>query len=99
MNQLLTELHALIGREVDYAGVYCQVIDVLSDGPSLVLGRLRDEGVIQPDQYGDAKRRVPKTYTVPLISEIDHDLHPVVRALAEPEQLEVLRALLSEHPG
>lgn len=93
MTELLHTLHALLGREVVYDGVHCQVIDVLADGPSLVLSRLGSRGVIQADQYGDARRRVPQTYTIPLRSLIEDDLHPVVRALASAAEQSRLRLL------
>lgn len=97
MTELLDTLHAFLGREVVFDGVHCQVIDVLSDGPSLVLSRLGTAGIIQTDQYGDARRRVPETYTVPLRSRIEDDLHPVVRALATDPECCRLRALSAPH--
>lgn len=94
MTELLQTLRGLIGREVQYEGVLCQVIDVLVDGPALVLGRRGQRGVIQTDQYGDARRRVPQTYTVPLRSRIESDLHPVVRAFTDAREQAQLRRLL-----
>lgn len=91
MTDLIKLLQSLIGRRLMYDGVHCQVIEVLTEGPSVVLTRIGDEGVIQPDQYGDARRRVPQTYTIPLLSSIEDDLHPVIRAAADDEQIERLR--------
>lgn len=94
MDQLIAEMSRLLGEHIVYEGVPCEVIDVLIEGPSLVLAR-RDgaESVIQRDEHGDPRRRVPRTYTVPLQSEITPDLHPVVLRLAAEDQLARLRQL------
>jgi hypothetical protein len=94
MHELINEMARLLGRRITHQGVPCEVIDVLTEGPSLVLERLdHDDNVIQGDEHGDPRRRVPRTYTVPLRSEIHTELHPVVLELAEPEQAERLRRL------
>lgn len=56
---------------VRYRGVFYAVIEVLdadSDQPQLVLKG--EESRIQPDQWGDARRRVPDTLTVRLYTEV-----------------------------
>lgn len=94
MDKLTTEMARLVGERIVYEGVPCEVIDVLTEGPSLVLAR-RDSGsdVIQRDEHGDPRRRVPRTYTVPLHSEVTSDLHPIVLMLAGEEQAARLRQL------
>lgn len=96
MTELLRTLQSLIGRGGEYEGVPCQVIDVLADGPALVLGRLGAGGIIQADQHGDARRRVPQTYTVPLRSALGADLHPVLLAFTDAAEQQSLRRLLSD---
>lgn len=57
---------ALIGRRVRYRGEPYEVLEILErDPPALVL---RNEAHlrIQPDQHGEAHRRVPDIVTVPI---------------------------------
>jgi len=60
----LDTLRSLIGRRVRHHGLECRVIEVLEDGPALVLQDLSPRDVIQPDQHGEAHRRVAELYTV-----------------------------------
>ena len=62
------QLHTMIGQCVVFKGVYCQVVEIIEDGPSLVLEDLEAHVGIQPDQHGEAHRRVPKTYTIRVFS-------------------------------
>jgi hypothetical protein len=96
MTALLRELHGLIGLEFEYQGAYCEVIEILSDGPALVLACRTGGERIQADQFGEPRRRAPTTYTIPLLSEVEDDLHPVVRALVDAERETRLRALIAE---
>lgn len=73
-------LEALIGRRAEYAGEPYSVIEILPDGPQLVLQH-RDHMAIQQDLQGRAYRRVPETVCLEL-----HDEH------GQPSpQLELLR--------
>lgn len=71
----LEQLHGLIGRRVTHHGVNCQIIEILDDGPALVLADCEANTTIQPDQMGDAHRRVPTTFTIPVLAEAD-EFHP-----------------------
>lgn len=93
MNDLATTLHALVGRRLIYDGVACQVIDVIVDGPSLVLCRTDADGIIQPNQFGEARRRVPQTYMIPFWSQVRDDLHPVLRELLTDSECETFALL------
>jgi hypothetical protein len=94
MNELLLlALRELIGREAVLEGVHCQVIEILEHGPCVVVCEIRHTE-IQPDQFGEAHRRVPPTHTVPVLSQVGHDLHPVVRTLAGEALSHRLRSLL-----
>ncbi|MEJ2061086.1 MAG: hypothetical protein P8Y64_11485 [Gammaproteobacteria bacterium] len=86
MSSMLQELQTLIGRKVVVDDVPCELIEVLSEGPAIVLLKLSGDKIIQHDQYGDARRRVTQTYTIPVYSEVDSGLHPVLRTLLTPEE-------------
>ncbi len=65
----MEQLRGLIGRSVDYYGTRCTVIEVLEDNPALVLEACHKHTTIQPDQHGEAHRRVPTTITVPVLNQ------------------------------
>lgn len=59
-------LHQLIGVRARYQNQLYEVLEILEDDPpSLVLQNVHHT-MIQPDQHGEANRRVPETVTVPL---------------------------------
>ncbi len=60
----IEKLRRLIGREVLHQGRRCRIIEVLEEGPSLILQHLTHHTTIQPDQHGEARRRVPATETI-----------------------------------
>ena len=62
----LEQLRGMIGLELYHNNKVCQVIEVLEDGPSLVIQYYDDN--IQQNQHGDAHRRVPETLCVPVLS-------------------------------
>lgn len=93
MDTLVLTLRELIGREAVVDGVRCQVIEILEAGPCVVVCETVG-AEIQSNQYGDPQRRVPRTHTLPLRSQLEQDLHPVVRALAGDELTRRLRSLL-----
>jgi hypothetical protein len=68
-------LHSLIGHEVEFAGTLCQIIEILEDGPALILQQRRHLTSIQADQHGEAHRRVPCTITVPVFDPQGLALH------------------------
>lgn len=59
------DLLALIGQQVTYHQHRCEIIELL-DGSELVLQVLEQDHNIQPTQYGEGHRTVPKTYTLPV---------------------------------
>lgn len=63
----LEQLRGMIGLRVLHMDCECQVVEVLEDGPSLVLMDMETHSTIQADQHGEAHRRVPVTYTVPVL--------------------------------
>ena len=83
---MLRELYQYIGESIIYEGMRCQLIEILEEGPHLVFQCPDKQSDIQSNQHGDATRRSPGTYTVPLLSSIGNDLHPAVKALLPDEQ-------------
>ncbi len=92
-DDLLNQLATLLGREAVVEGRRLSVIEILRDGPMLVL-RESGEGVMQDNLYGQPRRRAPRHFQVPLRSEIGSQLHPVTRAFLNDEEAEVLRRAL-----
>lgn len=65
----IEQLRGLIGRSVEYYGTRCTIIEVIEDDPALVLEACHKHMTIQPDQHGEAHRRVPTTITVPVLNK------------------------------
>jgi hypothetical protein len=72
----LDQLRSMIGLRLLYQGILCRVIEVLEDGPSLVLQSIEEEPSIQANQHGEATRRTPVSYTVPVLNDTQTELHP-----------------------
>ncbi len=73
-----TELRRLIGFEIRLEGQACQIVEVLIDGPALVVECVAGNGRIQANQFGDGNRRVHRHHTVPVYSAIgENQLHPL----------------------
>ncbi|MDH5545320.1 MAG: hypothetical protein OEZ43_06985 [Gammaproteobacteria bacterium] len=62
------QLRNMIGLLVRYEGVHCKVVEVVDEGPAIVLEDLEFHLSIQADQHGEAHRRVPQTYTIEVFS-------------------------------
>lgn len=76
----IEELRRLIGTTVRYHGTPCCIIEVLEDGPALVLLDRAHEGV-QSNQFGEPWRQVPDTYVVPVHQHDSEALHEEFLAL------------------
>ena len=72
----LKQLRQMIGVQVRYRDCLWQVIEVLEDGPSLVLECVAPTKVLQPDQYGEGYRRVPQRTSIPVLTRDRRELHP-----------------------
>lgn len=72
----LPQLRQMIGLQVRYRNDLWQVIELLEDGPTLVLEGLAGRKVVQGDQYGEGYRRAPRRLTVPLLDRAGEALHP-----------------------
>lgn len=77
----IPQLRDLIGTPVRHRNVECVIIELLEEGPHLVLQEMVTGRGIQPDQFGEAHRRVPVTHTVPVHVENTTELHPAFVAL------------------
>jgi hypothetical protein len=71
----IEQLRGMIGLSVSYHGSLCCVVEVLEDGPALVLVDQSDGISLQTDQYGDPRRQVPATYVVPVWERSGDALH------------------------
>lgn len=63
-------LQAWLGREVSWQGLRYQVIEILDDGPALVLESTHAGHHIQTDAHGRPRREARDTI---LIRVLDHD--------------------------
>jgi len=77
----LNQLRGMIGLQVRHDGGVYQVIEVLEDGPSLVLESRQHSTSQQADQFGEPGRWVPTTCTVPVLAASRTALHPSFLAL------------------
>ncbi|MDD3519339.1 MAG: hypothetical protein PHQ14_13405 [Chromatiales bacterium] len=87
-------LHALIGRRAVVEGVPVRVIEVMETEGLVVLESARGERESLTDQYGDLSQPMVRTYTVPLLSEIDTGLHPVLASLLDADEQAALLVAL-----
>ena len=82
MDRLDTEqIRNMIGLQVKHHEVNCQVVEIIEDGLAIVLEDLEQHTSIQGDQHGEAHRKVPKTYTVSVLSEDQTEFTPAFLAL------------------
>ena len=77
----LPRLRQLIGRDVIHRGIRCRVLEVLEEKPALVLLDNEQNIANQDNQFGDPGRRVPKTYTVYVMSGDGMGMNPDFSAL------------------
>ncbi len=74
INITLEQLRGMIGIQVEHNGRACEVVEVLEDGPSIVL-RCLDQSNIQTSLHGNPTRRAPQTYTIPVLTPDQRELH------------------------
>ena len=75
----LEQLRGMIGIELYHNNRACQVIEVLEDGPSLVIQYYEND--IQENQHGDAHRMVPETQCIPVLSSDKTQLSEIFLSL------------------
>lgn len=76
----LDDLRMLIGRRLEWHGVPCEIVEVLDEGPSLVLRSVEPGRPVHGDRHGEAVRRGPDTFEVP-VADGDGNAHPDFVAL------------------
>jgi hypothetical protein len=76
------KLKKLLDQPLTYRGMPCRVIEILADEPALVLRDRQAHKVIQANQYGDAGRWVPRTFTVALLDTGGDSFNPDLPELA-----------------
>lgn len=76
-------LQDLIGKRLQYRGSYCQIIDILDEGPALILQDCSDHKTIQANQFGEANRRVSPTFVISLLNVRGDGLNPVLSQLGQ----------------
>lgn len=76
----LDSVRLLIGREVSYLGSACRVIELLESEQVLVLRCEGEFRQIQPNQFGEASRRVQQCVSLPLFDENSGQLLPLIVA-------------------
>lgn len=74
-------LAGLIGCELRYRGRRCRVLEVLPEGPLLVLVPLDAARVILTDQYGEASHRGPELLEVSLLNPRRDAPNPLLEGL------------------
>lgn len=72
----IAELHRMIGLRVRYRGRAYTVLEILDDGPAIVIQADNAGLEIQPDTYGYARRQVCETLTIPTLAADGTELHP-----------------------
>ena len=75
-------LSHLLGQPLTYQGMRCRVIDILEEGPALVLQGGAATRAIQANQHGEASRRAPPLFTVPLLNVRRDGLNPLLQDLS-----------------
>ncbi len=90
-------LQPLIGIRGRHAGQTLELVEVLEDGPMVALLDASASPRIQTNQFGDPLTRQARVITIPVLSEIEADAHPVLRSLLPDAVLGELRALIHAH--
>ena len=70
----VAEMRSMIGMTVYYQGSRGIIIEVLEDGPSLVL-QAHSEATIQSNLHGHPTRRSPQTMRVRVLTDNGRALH------------------------
>ncbi|NHA14291.1 hypothetical protein [Thioalkalivibrio sp. XN279] len=84
-SEILARLAPFVGREVNYQGMRCTVLDLLSDPPVLVLRPADAAPVIQADNFGKPMRHAPQLYELPVFGPDGCSLSAEMRLVKLPE--------------
>lgn len=70
------QLRSMLGLRVSYRGTIYTVLEVIEDGPAIVLEPEIAIPSIQPDAYGNARRQSRSLVTIPILSADRQAIHP-----------------------
>ena len=87
-------LRPLIGLRARVEGRTLELLEVLAEGPSVALMDTTSTPRIRVDQYGGPLSRQPRILTIPILSEVEADAHPVLCALLPDTVLRELREMI-----
>ena len=76
---MIDKLHIYIGNSIEHEGKTCQLIEILEAEQAMVFMCPSARPVLQANQHGEGGRHAPETYTIPLLSTIGQELHPVAK--------------------
>ncbi|MEE4380199.1 MAG: hypothetical protein V2J55_22155 [Candidatus Competibacteraceae bacterium] len=76
-------LRILLGQNLTYQGQPYRVIDILEEGPALVLQEYSGRKTIQANQHGEASRWAPQTVTVAILNIRRDALNPMLPEIAD----------------
>ena len=98
-SHMIEQLQQYIGNTIEHENKTCRLIEILEAEQSLVFICPNTAPVLQANQHGEAGRHAPEIYTVPMLSSIGNDLHPVAKQIF-PASLHaaMLAALLRHKP-
>ncbi len=98
--RLVDVLAPLIGVQGEVEGRMVELVEVLDEGPGgcpcVALMETGPSPAIQTNQYGNPLSRHARIRTLSLLSEIDQDVHPVLRSLLPDTVLAELREVMQE---
>ena len=92
--KLLDTLRSQIGYCGSYNNQEFELIEVLEHDAALVLRDCSHAHHIQTDMHGEARRMVSNTHTVPIFSEVEKALHPVLKEYFSAETVTELNHLI-----
>ncbi|WP_018880615.1 hypothetical protein [Thioalkalivibrio sp. ALE30] len=99
-SRMIDRLAPLIGIQGEVDGCMVELVEVLDEGPrglpGVALMSMGSQRSIQANQYGNPLCRHSEVRTLSLLSEVERDLHPVLRQLLPENVVEELRALLAD---
>lgn len=75
------QLRGMLGLRVRYRGAIYSVIEVIEDGPAIVIEPELAVSAIQADAYGNARRQSRTLLTVPVLSADQQQIHPEFLAI------------------
>jgi hypothetical protein len=71
----------MLGLRVRYRGAVYSVLEVIEDGPAIVIEPEIAVSSIQTDAYGNARRHTRSLLTIPVLSADRREIHPEFLAI------------------